>query len=69
MEAEGTSETSVDSSEHEAPHCATSFILLLLNPPQAQIISLNLSLKRNQSLLVSEYKKETKFNTHTQPLS
>jgi hypothetical protein len=54
---------------YESPHCKTSSILLLLNPPQAQIISLKTSLKHPQSMLFSEYKKETKFNTHTKPLS
>jgi hypothetical protein len=55
--------------KYEASHCATSPILLLLNPHQAEVISLKPSLKQPQSMLFSEYMKETKFNTHTKPLS
>jgi hypothetical protein len=53
----------------EASHYATSSVPLLLLPPEAQIISLKPSLKQPQSMLLSEYKKETKFHTHTKPIS
>jgi hypothetical protein len=52
--------------KYEASHCATSPILMLLNPHLAQIISLNPSLKQPQSMLFSEYMKEKKSLTPTQ---